>query len=143
MLFRSDVTGSGASAFSNSGAAGFTTTAGTGTGTIKMSSASAKTFAGNGFTYNCTLDQGGAGALTINGSNTFDNITASYTATAACSILFKPNSTTIFNNWNASGAVGKLLTVGSDSAGQVTFSKSSGTVSADYLSLSKIGRAHV
>jgi hypothetical protein len=61
--------------FNNAQPTNFTTTAGTGTGVISMTSAGAKTFVGGGSTFNCTLNQGGAGALTITGSNTFSNIT--------------------------------------------------------------------
>lgn len=131
------VINSGSTAFNNAQPTNFTTTAGTGTGTIRMSSATAKTFVGGGSTFNCTLDQGGAGTLTITGSNTFSNITASYTATAACSILFTAATTSTFSNWNASGTVGKLLTIGSVTAASHTLSKSSGIVSANYLSISR------
>ena len=62
-------------AFNNAAPTGFTTTEGTGTGTISMIGATAKTFVGGGSTYNCTLNQGGAGALAITGANTFNNIT--------------------------------------------------------------------
>ena len=61
--------------FANLAPTGFTTTAGTGTGTISLTSATAKTFAGGGSTYNCTINQGGVGDLTITGDNTFNNIT--------------------------------------------------------------------
>ena len=39
-----------------------------------MSSATAKTFVGGGSTFNATLSQDGAGALTITGGGTFDSI---------------------------------------------------------------------
>jgi hypothetical protein len=129
-------TGTG-NAFNNNAPTGFTTTAGTGTGTIRMSSASAKNFIGGGSTYNCTLDQGGAGALTITGSNTFSDITASRTATSACSILFTAATTSTFSNWNASGQATRLLTIGSVTAASHTLSKSTGIVIADYLSISR------
>lgn len=128
---------SGTTAFNNAVPTGFTTTAGTGTGTISLTSASAKTFVGGGSTYNCTLNQGGAGALTITGSNTFSDITNTYSATGATSILFTAATTSTFTNWNASGASGNLLTIGSVTAASHTLSKASGTVSADFLSISR------
>jgi hypothetical protein len=127
----------GATAFNNAVPTGFTTTAGTGTGTISMTSISAKTFVGGGSTFNCTLNQGGAGALTITGSNTFSNITNTRKSVSATSILFTAGTTNTFTDWNASGESTRLLTIGSDTAASHTLSKASGTVSADFLSISR------
>jgi|GEM_PF-3455523 len=124
-------------AFNNVAPTGFTTTAGTGTGTISMTSASAKSFIGGGSTFNCTLNQGGAGALTITGSNTFSNITNTYKTIGATSILFTAATTSTFADWNASGESTRLLTIGSVTAASHTLSKASGTVSADFLSISR------
>ena len=124
-------------AFSNAAPTGFTTTAGTGTGTISMTAATAKTFVGGGSTFNCTLNQAGAGALTITGSNTFSNITNTYKSTGATSILFTAATTSTFADWNASGESTRLLTIGSVTAASHTLSKASGTVSADFLSISR------
>ena len=124
-------------AFNNAAPTGFTTTAGTGTGTISMTAATAKTFVGAGSTFNCTLNQGGAGALTITGSNTFGDITNTYKSTGATSILFTAGTTSTFTNWNASGESTRLLTIGSVTAASHTLSKASGTVSSDYLSISR------
>lgn len=120
-------------AFNITDPTGFTTTAGTGTGTINMTSASAKTFAGNGRTFNCTLNNGGAGALTITGSNTFTTLANSVQPT---SFLFTTGSTQTISNWEIDGAPGNLVTIGSTTAGTHTLFKASGTVSADYLSIS-------
>ena len=110
----------------------------TGTGTISLTSASAKTFAGGGFSYSSvTLNQGGAGNLTITGSNTFGNITNTRKSVSAASILFTAGTTNTFTNWNASGESTRLLTIGSVTAASHTLSKASGTVSADYLSISR------
>ena len=128
---------SNATAFNNQNPIGFTTTAGTGTGTISMTGATAKTFVGGGSTFNCTLNQGGAGALTITGSNTFGNITNTYKSTGATSILFTAATTSTFTDWNASGESTRLLTIGSVTAASHTLSKASGTVSADFLSISR------
>ncbi len=124
-------------AFNNASPTGFTTTAGTGTGVISMTAATAKTFVGGGSTFNCTLNQGGAGTLTIEGSNTFSNITNTYKSTGATSILFTAGTTSTFADWNASGESTRLLTIGSVTAASHTLSKASGTVSADFLSISR------
>jgi hypothetical protein len=124
-------------AFNNAVPTGFTTTAGTGVGAISMTAATAKTFVGGGSTFNCTLNQGGAGALTITGSNTFSNITNTYKSTGATSILFTAGTTSTFADWNASGESTRLLTIGSVTAASHTLSKASGTVSADFLSISR------
>jgi len=123
--------GSG-TAWNNAFAVNFTTTAGTGTGVISMTSASAKTFAGAGSTYNCTLNQGGAGALTISGANTFNNIANSV---QPASVLFTAGTTSTFNNFNLNGTAGNLITINSDIAAPHTLSKASGTVSVNYLSI--------
>jgi hypothetical protein len=123
--------------FNNAVPTGFTTTAGTGTGTISMTAATAKTFVGGGSTFNCTLNQGGAGALTITGSNTFTDITNTYKSTGATSILFTAGTTSTFTDWNASGESTRLLTIGSSTGVSHFLSKASGTVSSDFLSISR------
>lgn len=124
---------SGSTAFNNAQPTGFTTTAGTGTGKISMTSASAKTFVGGGSAYNCTLSNDGAGALTITGSNTFTTIANGVQPTT---FTFTSGTTTTLTNWSISGTAGNLVTIGSDTTAQHTLSKSSGTVNADYLSIS-------
>jgi hypothetical protein len=124
-------------AFGNYQPTDFTTTAGTGTGTISMTAATAKTFLGGDSTFNCTLNQGGAGALTITDSNTFSNITNTRKSVSAASILFTAGTTNTFADWNASGESTRLLTIGSVTAASHTLSKASGTVSADFLSISR------
>jgi len=107
-----------------------------GAGTVSFTSSSSKLFIGGGLSYPFTLNQGGAGALTIQSSNTFNNITNTYGSTGATSIRFTAGTTNTFTNWNASGTSGKLLTISSDTAASHTLSKSTGTVNANYLSLS-------
>ncbi|NBP68537.1 MAG: hypothetical protein EBU52_07305 [Cytophagia bacterium] len=122
-------------AFNNASPTNFTTTAGTGTGTISMTAATAKTFVGGGSTYNCTLNQGGAGALTITGSNTFDNIT---NTVQPASVLFTAGTTSTFlSGFLLSGTAGNLITIGSATAASHTLSKASGTVSVSYCSISR------
>ena len=121
-------------AFNNAQPTNFTTTAGTGTGTISMTAATAKTFVGGGSTFNCTLNQGGAGALTITGSNTFTNIT---NTVQPASVLFTAGTTSTFSNFSLSGTSGNLITIGSVTAASHTLSKASGTVSVSFCSISR------
>ena len=108
--------------FYNASLTGFTTTAGTGTGTISMTAATAKTFVGGGSTYNCTLNQGGAGTLTISGSNTFLNITDTV---QPATVLFTAGTTNIFTSFSLSGTAGNLITLGSTTTSQATLQKGS------------------
>jgi hypothetical protein len=121
-------------AFNNAAPTGFTTTAGTGTGTINMTAAGAKTFVGGGSTFNCTLNNGGAGALTITGDNTFTALANSVQPT---SFLFTAGTTTTLTNWNINGTAGNLVTIGSATAASHTLSKASGSVTGNYLSISR------
>lgn len=124
-------------AFDNAEPTNFTTTAGTGVGTIKMNNGG--NFIGGGSTYNCTLDQAGSNTLTISGSNTFNNITNTYGATGATEIWFTAGTTQTVQDFTASGTSGKVLTIRSTGAGSAaTLSKSSGTVSVDYVSIRDI-----
>ena len=128
------VTGSGATAWNAATSTNLTTT---GTGKISMTSATAKTFVGGGAAYAATLDQGGAGALTITGSNTFRNITASIASTSAASILFTSGTTTtLLTGFDVDGTAANAITVSSATAAAHTLSLASGTVVANYLNLS-------
>ena len=123
-----------ATAWNNGNPANFTTTAGTGTGAISMTSASAKTFVGGGSTYNCNLNQGGAGTLTITGANTFEDITN--TNATASQITFPASTTNTFNNFTLSGTSGNLVSLRSSTpTTQFTLSKASGTVSVSFLDI--------
>jgi hypothetical protein len=123
------LSGSGSNAWIG-GSANFTTTAGTGTGAISMTSASAKTFGGGGATYNCNLNQGGAGDLTITGSNTFNDIKNSV---QPATILFTAGTTQTVSDFTLSGTSGNLITIDSTTASQFTLSKASGTVSVSFV----------
>lgn len=112
----------------------------TGTGTISLTNAGAKTFAGGGISYaNVTLNQGGAGALTITGNNTFANITNTYKSTGATSIAFGSTTQTV-TQWTAAGEAGRLLTIsGTSAAAPATLVFSGGSFpNVDYLSISNI-----
>jgi hypothetical protein len=120
--------------FNNAAPTNFTTTAGTGTGTISMTAATAKTFVGGGSTYNCTLNQGGAGTLTITGANTFNDITN--TNATASQITFPASTTTTVNAFTLSGSSGNLVSIRSSTPGtRFTLSDASGTVSVSFLDI--------
>jgi hypothetical protein len=106
----------------------------TGSATISMTSASAKTFVGGGVSYSgITLNQGGAGALTITGSNTFGNIT---NTVQPATITFTAGTTQTVSNFGVSGTAGNLITINSSTAGtRANLSKASGTVSVSYCSI--------
>jgi hypothetical protein len=106
----------------------------TGTGKIDMTSATAKTFSGGNNSY-ATLNQGGAGTLTIRGSSTFQNITNSV---QPATISFTANTTNTFtNDFDLNGTSGNLITIGSVTpASTFTLYKSSGTVDVSFCSIS-------
>lgn len=103
-----------------------------GTAVISMTGATAKTFVGNGGSYG-TLNQGGAGILTVSGSNTFADMTAT---TRPSTIRLTAGTTQTVSNFNVNGISGSLVTIDSSSAStQATLSKASGEVSVSYLSI--------
>ena len=113
---------------------GFTLNAGT--STISFNASGAKTFTGGtGLTY-YNINQAGAGALTINSASmTFNDIQNSYSATGATTITFQVSLTTA--SFTATGAIGKVLTLNSSTAGTArTLTKTGGgIVSVDYMSI--------
>lgn len=86
-----------------------------GTGTISMDLATAKTFAGGGGVYPFTLNQGGAGTLTITGANTFANITN--TNATASQITFPASTITSVNALSIAGSSGNLVSMRSSTLG--------------------------
>jgi fibronectin-binding autotransporter adhesin len=112
----------------------------TGTGTISLTSASAKTFAGGGVSYSgITLDNGGAGTLTITGNNTFKDITNSYKATGAANITIGTTTQTV-SQFTAAGESGRVLTVqGSSASSPGTLVLSTTTKpNVDYLTITGV-----
>jgi hypothetical protein len=102
------------------------------TSTITLTSASSKTFSGGGLTY-YNLNQGGAGVLTIFGSNTFNDITDTVQPST---VTFTAGTTQTVSNFSLAGTAGNLVTINSATPGsQFTLSKASGTVNAQYLSI--------
>ena len=109
----------------------------TGTGKITLTSASAKTFNSGGSSGTSTswpiLENSGAGELAILGTNSFTTIQNSVAPTA---FSFPSFNTTTVTNFNVNGTAGNLVTIDSTSSGtRATLSKSSGAVSAAYLSI--------
>ena len=110
----------------------------TGSGTIKCTSASTKTFSGGNVAYtNITLDQGGAGTLTISGNNTLKNITNS--SGVANTINFAATTTTL-SQFTGAGTSGNLLTLsGTSAAAPATLIYSGGTnVNSNYLTINNV-----
>lgn len=109
-------------AFNNVQSGNFTTIAGTGTGTISMTAATAKSFVGGSSIYNCTLNQGGIGTLTVTGSNTFNNLTNTVYLTT---VLFTGGTTNKFTSFNLTGILANVVTLGSTSATKANLQKGS------------------
>ena len=108
-------------------------------GTISMTGATAKTFIG-GDTYYCTLNNGGAGALTLTTVNTFNDLTA--TSLPSTIILEWGYSQTFLNGFSLSGTAGNLVTLKSNLATNLAYLvKASGVVSTSYLSIKDIDAA--
>lgn len=127
------VTGSGTAWNANTNVANLTVSAST--ATISMTSTSAKTFAGGGKAWP-TLNQGGTGALTVQQSNTFANIT---NTVQPATITLTAGTTQTVTNFTASGTSGNLITLNSSSAGSsATLLDNSGVVSVSYLSIQDI-----
>lgn len=105
---------------------------------ITDTSSTSKTIQGavtsSGFTHgNLTITGGGTGAIIINQSVTFNNITVGppKTFTINASITL-----TVLGNLVVTGTSGNVITINSSSGTNHTISKASGYVSGDYLSIS-------
>lgn len=129
-------TASGTGTVWNMGSSG-TTTLNQDTSTITFSDTSAtqKTFGGGGKTYyNFLISNAGTGAIVVTGANTFHD----FTVTGAAKTVTLPASTTttLTGDFNVTGTASYTVTLNSSSAGTAaTLSKTSGTVSVDYLSI--------
>lgn len=89
----------------------------TGTGIINMTGTNSKTFAGGGIKTYPTINQGGAGSLTITGANKFADITN----TANGEIVFPANVITDFDNFNLAGTAESPLPITSSSSDPVSY----------------------
>lgn len=123
-----NITGSGINAFNNAASANFTVTNTVGNAVINMTSSNAKTFVGGGVVYPVRLNQGGVGALTITGNNTFTDISNSVQPTT---ITLTGTSTNV-SNLSLSGTNGNLVTI---SGGTITRT-AYGVMNLNYLSIS-------
>lgn len=105
------------------------------TGIISMTRAGGKTFAGGAQTWP-TLNQGGAGALTVQQSNTFANIT---NTVQPATIRFTAGTTQTVSAFGVSGTSGNLITLDTTVAGsRATLSDASGTVDVSFVSIKDI-----
>lgn len=105
------------------------------TGIISMTSASAKIFAGGAKTWP-TLNQGGAGALTIQQSNSFANITNSV---QPATITLTAGTTQTVAAFGVSGTAGNLITLNTSTAGtRATLIDTDGTNEVSNVSIKDI-----
>ena len=104
-------------------------------GVISMTGSSGKAFQGGGFSWP-TLNQGGAGTLTIQQSNSFANITNSV---QPATITLTAGTTQTVAAFGVSGTAGNLITLNSSTAGtRATLSDSTGTVEVSNVSIKDI-----
>ncbi len=104
-------------------------------GIISMTSASAKTFAGGALAWP-RLNQGGSGALTIQQSNSFANIT---NTVQPATITLTAGTTQTVAAFGVSGTAGNLITLNSSTSGtRATLSDSIGTVEVSNVSIQDI-----
>jgi len=92
---------------------------------LTLTSSSPKTFAGGGSSFG-RINQGGSGALTITGNNTFASITNSVQPTT---ITVTAGSTQTVGNLNLNGTSGNLVTLGSSASSAFTIARASPGVS--------------
>jgi hypothetical protein len=120
----------GATAWSTPAAASHTVTPST--STILMTAATAKTFVGGGRTF-YNLSNGGAGALSITGANTYNDLQNTVTP---ATFTLPASTTTTVSALSLQGTSGNLVTLDSSTpATRATLSKASGTVDVSYLSI--------
>jgi fibronectin-binding autotransporter adhesin len=112
----------------------------TGTGTVSQTSASAKVFSGGSVDYSgITVNQGGAGQLTVTGNNTFANITNTYSATGATTIAFGTTTQRVAD-FTATGTAGNVLTIQGTSATSpcTLIHTGAGDISIDYVTITGV-----
>jgi hypothetical protein len=100
-----------------------------------MTSASTKTFSGGAKTWP-TLNQGGAGALTIQQSNTFTNIT---NTVQPATITLTSGTTQTVTDFDVSGTSGNLITLNASTPGsRATLTDSGGVNSVSFVDIKDI-----
>lgn len=95
----------------------------TGTGTISMSRSAAITFNGGGIQTWPTINQANSGALTISGSNKFQNITNTRAPFGATTVRFAGGSVNEFVNFNLTGSSSGICTLTSNTTTQAILRK--------------------
>lgn len=106
-----------------------------GTSTLRLTSASAKTFAGGAKTY-YILEQAGAGALTIQQSNTFTSLT---NTVQPATITFTAGTTQTVTTLGLAGTAGNLVTLDTTAAGtRATLTSTTPSISVNYASIKDI-----
>jgi fibronectin-binding autotransporter adhesin len=112
----------------------------TGTGTLKFTSASSKSFSGGNLDYSgITLDQAGAGQLTIADNNTLANITNTYSATGATTLNLGTTTQRVAD-FTATGTAGNVLTIqGSSATSPCTLIHTgAGDIDIDYVTITGV-----
>lgn len=128
------VTGTGANAWFFGTTSGLTLNPGTSTIKLTANSSSGTTFDGGGLTYNNIWNaSAGSGALTIVGSNTFND----FRSDAGRTIRFTDSTTTTVSSLNLNGTVGNLITLACTISGSWTISDSTGTNTVTLCSISR------
>ena len=97
-----------------------------------------RTFAGGGLTYSTLsyTESNSSGALVITGGNTFATLTVTDDTVGKTLTLPSGETTTISTALNINGAAGRLNTLNSSTPGSpATISKTSGTVTVDYVTI--------
>ena len=111
-----------------------------GSGVINLTSSNSKGFYGGSISYSgVTLNQGGLGPLTIAGNNIFKDITNSYGASGASSIILTSTIQTV-QQFTGSGTSGKLLTISGSNATSPAILILTGTTkpNVDFLNISNV-----
>ena len=97
-------------------------------------------FSGGSFDYSgITVNQGGAGQLTISGNNTLANITNTYSATGATTLNFGTNTQRVAD-FTATGTAGNVLTIqGSSATSPCTLIHTgAGDIDIDYVTITGV-----
>jgi hypothetical protein len=95
-----------------------------------------QTFAAGGYSYGTLSIQPNGGTITIQGSNSFATLENQFPESGDTLTLQAGTTQTISSALDLNGSAGNLFTVNSDTPGtQATFSSSSATITASYLSL--------
>ncbi len=130
------ITDTNASVKFNINTTGFTFNAGTSTIILTNSGTNAQTFAGGGLAYNNVVVQGaGAYALTVTGSNTFNNFNID-ASLAAKTIKFTDGTKQIVTTFTRDSGTNIITLTGTSTAGWNIEKSGTGVVAVDYMNIS-------